>query len=551
MKEAYVPELFDKNLLDKKINIDDEDAFEMTRRLAKEEGLFVGMSSGAAMAVAVKESEAMDKGTIVVIFPDSGERYLSTDLFTVREKAPLKLFNTMTRIKEPFEPIRTGKVGMYSCGPTAHARIHIGECRRFIFSDLLAGYLEFRGYEVKHIMNITDLDDKTIEGSEKEGIAIDDFTTNHINAFKKDLTALSITHAAEFPKASQHVDDMVDLARKLVTKGYAYEKLRSLYFDISHFQNYGKLSNVDINKIRLGATVDLDEYEKDNPRDFTLFKRAKLSELKRGIYTKTDWGNVRPSWHIQCAAISMKYLGESFDIHTSSRELIFPHHENEIAISTAASGKPLARYWIHCERVLVDGKKVDEKGTGPTIDNLISNGYTNREIRFWLLSTHYRKALVLSDERLLNARLSLKRIDSCIQRLQGIDNDLPCPDPYPDLDQIIYNIKNGFVTAMDDDLNISAALASLFKSIKQVNLHIKNKQIDQKGAQKILVAFREINTVLKVFEFKDMSSNPEVKRLLKERESARKEKKWGIADSIRDQLEAMGVSIHDTKFKEE
>lgn len=549
MKEAYVPELFDKNLLDKKINIEDEDAFEMTRRLAREEGLFVGMSSGAAMAVAAKEAEAMEKGTIVAIFPDSGERYLSTDLFTVREKAPLQLFNTMSRLKEPFEPIRTGKVGMYSCGPTAHARIHIGECRRFIFSDLLAGYLEFRGYKVKHIMNITDLDDKTIEGSEREGVALDDFTNNHIETFKKDLTALSIKHAAEFPRASQHVDDMVNLARKLVAKGYAYEKLRSLYFDISHFQDYGKLSNIDINKIRLGATVDLDEYEKDNPRDFTLFKRAKLSELKRGIYAKTDWGNVRPSWHIQCAAISMKYLGECFDIHTSSRELIFPHHENEIAISQAASGKPLARYWIHCERVLVDGKKVNEKGTGPTIDSLISNGYTNREIRFWLLSTHYRKALVLSDERLVNARLSLKRIDSCIQRLQVIDNGSPCPAPYPDTDQLIYNIKNGFITAMDDDLNISAALASLFKNVKHVNLHIKNKQIDQAGAHKILEAFREIHTVLKVFNFNDLSSDPEVKRLLKERESARKEKKWEIADAIREKLEAMGFSIHDTKSK--
>jgi len=549
MKEAYTPELFDKNRLDKKTNIDDEEAFEMTRRLAKEEGLFVGMSSGAAMVVAAQEAEAITEGTIVAIFPDSGERYLSTDLFTVREKAPIRLFNTMTRLKEPFEPLRPGKVGMYSCGPTAHARIHIGECRRFIFSDLLSGYLEFRGYAVKHIMNITDLDDKTIDGSEKEGIALEDFTNRHIEMFKNDLTTLNIKHANEFPKASHHVDDMAGLARKLVSKGYAYEKLRSLYFDISNFQDYGKLSNIDLNKIRIGATVDLDEYEKDNPRDFTLFKRAKLSELKRGIYTKTDWGNVRPSWHIQCAAISMKYLGDSFDIHTSSRELIFPHHENEIAIAQAASGKPLARYWIHCERVLVDGKKVDEKGTGTTIDDLVSAGYTNREIRFWLLSTHYRKALVLSDKRLLNARLSLKRIDSCIQRLQGIDNSSSCPDPFPDPDQLVYNIKNGFVAAMDDDLNISAALASLFKNIRHINLLIKNKQINQAGAEKVLDVFRETDSVLRIFVFNDMLSDPEIKQLLKERESARKEKKWEIADKIRDQLEAIGISIHDTKLQ--
>jgi cysteinyl-tRNA synthetase len=243
----------------------------------------------------------------------------------------------------------------------------------------------------------------------------------------------------------------------------------------------------------------------------------------------------------------MKYLGDSFDIHTSSRELIFPHHENEIAISKAVSGKPLARYWIHCERVLVDGKKVDEKGRGPTIDNLTENGYTHREIRFWLLSTHYRKALVLSDERLMNARLSLKRIDSCIRRLQGIRHDSPPPEPYPDINQLVYNIKNGFITAMDDDLNISAGLASLFKNIKDVNLYIKNKQIDHPGAQKILDAFREMNTVLKVFDFNDMSSNPEIARLIKERDAARKEQKWDVADAIRDQLEAMGISVHDTK----
>jgi len=465
MREAYCPEIYDKNRLDKKVNIEDEDAFEITRRLAKEEGLFVGMSSGAAMAIAMKEAAALDKGTIVVMFPDGGERYLSTTVFAVREKVELKLFNTLSRAKEQFEPIAPGKVSMYSCGPTAHARMHVGECRRFVFSDLLSRYLEFRGYSVNHIMNITDIDDKTIDGSEKADQALSEFTSKHIESFESDLTALRIKPASNYPKASEHIDDMVTMSEKLVKKGHAYEKLRSLYFDISRSPEYGKLSGVDIDKIKLGATVDLDEYEKANPRDFTLLKRSKLSELKRGIYTKTDWGNVRPSWHLQCVAMAMKYLGETYDIHTSGRELVFPHHENEIAIASAITGKPLAKYWIHCDRVLVEGKKVDEKGAGLTLSDLSDMGYSGREARYWLISSHYRKPVIFSIDRLEEGRNSLKRLSACIRSLLHVKKG----EPYPELDQLIYDIKNGFINAMDDDLNISEAMASTFKAVRRVN----------------------------------------------------------------------------------
>ncbi len=541
MKEAYRPEIFEKTRLDKKINIEDEPAFEMARRLALEEGLFVGMSSGAAMSIAVAEAEAMSEGTLVVILPDSGERYLSTSLFTIRDKVELKLFNTMSRKKELFEPLVPGKVSMYSCGLTAHARIHLGECRRFVFSDLLRRYLDYRGFDVTHVMNITDLDDKTIAGSEKAGMELGDFTNQYIDTFKQDLKHLGIKSAEDYPKASDHTGDMVSVTEKLIKSGAAYEKLRSIYFNISRHETYGLLSNIDINKIRLGATVDLDEYEKENPRDFTLLKRSKLSELRRGIFVKTEWGNVRPSWHLQCATMSMKCLGESYDIHTAGRELAFPHHENGIAIAGALTGKPMARYWIHCDRVLVDGKKVDETGRGLTIQDLMGMGFNGREIRCWLISSHYRKSIEFDQHKLENARNSLKRMDSCVARLY----ELPQGPAYPELDQLLYDIRYGFTDAMDDDLNISAAMAAVFTNIKRINRLISEKQINASDAAKIIDVFRQIDTVLNLFEFEEQTLSNDIQDLLKKREKARKERNWELADQIRDILISRGISVRD------
>ena len=439
MKEAYCPEIFEKQRLDKKVNIDDEEAFDMTRRLAKEEGLLVGMSSGAAMFVALKEAQKMSGGTVVVILPDGGERYLSTSLFAVPDDVGLKLFNTLTNRKEPYKPIRPRNVSIYSYGPTAHARMHIGEMRRYVFADQLCRYLKFRGFRVQHIMSIADLDDKTILASEKAGQELASFTKSQIEQLDQDLSVLNVQTAERYPRASEHVEDMVTLSHKLVNKGLAYEKLRSLYFDISRFSNYGQLSGIDINKIRLGATVDLDEYEKENPRDFTLFKRSKLSELKRGIFTKTEWGNVRPSWHIQCAAMSMKYLGDSYDIYASSRELLFPHHENVNAIAAGLTGRPLARFWVHCDRILIDGKKVNENDSAITLEDLSRMGYSGRLIRYWLFSTHYRKPITFSADRLKDAQHALRRIDQCMNTLQQIKNGQPYIPPHwsPNLKSLI------------------------------------------------------------------------------------------------------------------
>ena len=541
MKEAYCPEIFEKERLDQKLNVADEDAYEMARRLAREEGIFVGMSSGAAMVAACRVAVKMAAGTLVVLFPDNGERYLSTSLFAVREAVTLKLFNSLSRKKEVFEPRTPGKVNVYSCGPTAHTRIHLGELRRIVFADLLCRYLENRGYAVNHLTDINDLDDKAIRGSEEADVDLKEFTEANISQFKEDLSVLGLLPASFYAQASEHVDDMVVLAEQLVKKGVAYEKLRSLYFDISRLEDYGRLSGIDINKIKVGATVDLDDYEKQNPRDFTLFKRSKLSELKRGIFTKTPWGSVRPSWHIKSVAMSMKYLGECFDIHTSSRELVFPHHENENAIAVAITGKPLAKFWVHCDRVLIDGKKLDERSAGLTIADLMNMGYSGRVIRFWLLSSHYRKPISFSKERLDDAKRALERLDRCVYNLRCVKQGRP----YPELEQLLYDLKNGFTSAMDDDLNISAALATIFTIVKKVNSLILKKQLHPEGALKMVEGFHSVDTVLNLFNFFDDYADPKIQRLLSQRDKARAEKNWDLADKLREELSSRGVIVQD------
>ncbi|MBW1795325.1 MAG: cysteine--tRNA ligase [Deltaproteobacteria bacterium] len=544
VRESYRPEIYEKVRLDKKVNIDDEAAFEMTRRLAREEGIFAGMSAGAAMAVAQEEVRSMSEGVVVVIFPDGGERYLSTPLFAIREETNLKFYNTLTRVKEPFVPLRPGRVSIYSCGPTVYDRMHVGECRRFVLADLVRRHLEYKKYAVTHIVNISDLNDKTIHGSQEAGMPLKPFTDKYLQAFMEDMEILGIKPATQYPRASEHVEDMVALTRRLVEKGFAYEKLRSVYFDISRFPDYGKLSGINLDKIKLGSTVDLDEYEKDNPRDFTLLKRARLSELKRGIYTKTEWGQVRPSWHIESAAMAMKYLGEAFDIYTSSRDLVFPHHENEIAVSGALTGKPLARYWIQSELVLSEGKKADRDAAIPYIRNLLDRGYSGRLIRCWLLSNHYRKPLNLSFEALDQAGRAIRRLDECVRLLNSVEDGRP----YPDLDQLLYDIKTGFTDAMDDDLNVSSAMATIFHIVRKINRLIMNKELDQAGTRRIIDAFKRVDAVLNIFDFEQQPQDAQVKKLILEREEARRRRDWKLADQIRERLSAMGVEVKDEKI---
>jgi len=543
MKESYQPEIFDRNLLDGIVHVEDADAFEMTRRLAKEEGIFAGMSSGAAMAAALKIAGEIEEGFLVVILPDGGERYLSTPLFMDRKKTGIYLFNTMTRQKDAFIPINENTVSMYSCGPTVSRFIGLGDCRRYVVADLLRRYLEFKDFTVTHVMNITDLDDRTIQGAEAAGEDIKAFTEKYSREFLNDMDALKIKRAARYPLVSQHVGEMIEVTEKLIQKGFAYERLRSVYFDISRFQGYGKLSRVDLDKMRIGKTVDLDQYEKDNPRDFTLLKRSRLHELKRGIFFPTRWGNVRPSWHIACAAMAMKAFGETFDIQTGSTDLVFPHHENDLAISEALTGKPLAHCWIHNELVKEKNHPEMPQEKALTLRDVFNRGYTGREVRFWLVSMHYRKAMDFSWSKLDVAKKTVSRFDRFVDKLRACQKG----PVMGEIDQLIYDLKQKFIGAMDDDLNISQALAALFDFIHSINRTMDSQGLDLSDRAKIEDVLSGLNSVLMIMDLTEAESSRQLEELIRERAYARQKEDWARADHLRSELKRLGVELTDTK----
>jgi cysteinyl-tRNA synthetase len=548
MKESYRPGIFDKSLPGKIVNVNDEDAFRMARLLARKEGLLVGMSSGAAVFCSLELAAELSDGLIVTIVPDGGERYLSTPLFTrkntvAQKKSDLCFFNTLTKKKEAFQPQKEKKVTFYTCGPTAYEPTNLSLCRRFVVSDLITRCLEHKGYEVNSCMNFTDLDDNTIEGANTAGKSLADFTSKYIDGFMKDIDSLNVKRATHYPRASDHVADMIEISHELLHKGYAYEKHGSIYFDISKFKSYGRLSGIDLGKIQLGKTVDLDNYEKDNPRDFTLLKRSTLAELKKGIFYETDWGNVRPGWHIECSAMSTRYLGETMDVHTASRDLIFPHHENEIAIAEALTGKPLAKYWLHSELLLVDGKKMSQDaGNVVTLNDVVLRGFTPRDVRFMLLSVHYRKPLNFSFRRLVNVRTALRRIDEFTCKLLC----LPPGKPHPEVAAYVSAMEEQFFAAMDDDLNVSKGMGAVYTFVKRVNpiLHVNHLDGDQK--KYILESLGKINEILQIFRLKGCPLAPGVNAIIQRREEARQGKDWKAADEARDELIRQGIQIIDT-----
>jgi cysteinyl-tRNA synthetase len=543
MKESYAPGIFKPEELHAIVHVDDDPAYEAARRLAREEGIFVGMSAGAAMKVALDEARTLGKGTVVALLPDGGERYLSTSLFvsdTVPE--PLRFYNTLPGRIEQLEPVSPGKVTIYSCGPSLDGPPDLGLCRRVVFSDVLRRYLDYRGYQVKHAMNLGDIDDRTVRECLKSGENLQKFTARWEKVFFESLDTLSVKRAHHYPKASQHVNDMVAQTRSLLEKGLAYEKLRSVYFKINSFPNYGKLSGIEPKRMRRDSSTTYDYYEKDNPGDFALFKRPTLAELKAGIFWPTPWGNARPGWHVECACMAVGCLGQPFDIHTASTDLTFPHGDNEIAIACGLQDKPLARLWMHCEVVMADGKKVSRAaGNDLTLEQLMEQGFDGPTVRYWLLATHYRTVLNYSEGELKRAANCVSRLNEFVARLgqhtTGRTN--------PELDQALFATRAGWQNAMDNDLNLPKAIGRLFAFIRHVNRLLGSGDLDGDQARAVLDFMRQANKVLDVIDFQRAEPDQQVASLIEARNDARRIKDFQKADVLREKLQSMGIQITD------
>ena len=452
----------------------------------------------------------------------------------------IKFYNTLTKKKEEFMPIEDKIVKMYTCGPTVYDFAHIGNFRAYIFEDLLHRYLEFRGYKVIRVMNITDVDDKTIDGAKKEGISLKEYTDRYLKYFLEDMETLRIKKPDYLPRATEHIKEMVEIIKKLIEKGYAYRKNGSIYYDISKFPDYGKLSGIELKNIKPGARVETDEYTKDDVRDFALWKEGK----EEGVWWETEVGKGRPGWHIECSAMSMKYLGETFDIHTGGVDNIFPHHENEIAQSEAATGKKFVNYWLHCAHLLVNNEKMSKsKGNFYTLRDLLQKGYNPVAIRYLLLTTHYRDPLNFTEK-------SLKAAENTIRNYNGFYSSLSFfkEGKGEDIEKEIEKAKNGFIENLDDDLNISPALASIFNLIKFANKRISEGKFGEKEAEKVKKFLEEVDYVLCILEKKDEKIPEEYLELIKEREKARKEKNYKRADEIREYLKNKGIILEDTPY---
>ncbi len=546
MKESYPPGIYDRKLPHAVVNVDDEEAYELARRLAREEGIFVGMSSGAALAGALRVAREIEQGLIVVIFPDGGERYLSTPLWVFPappRREDFRITNTLTGKKEVFEPLEAGKVRIYTCGPTLNRRPHLGLYRRMLTADVLRRWLEARGFEVTHVVNLTDFDDKTLAAAEASGRPLRELTEELAREFFEDLAFLRIKPATHYPRVSEHLEDMLALTRRLLEKGLAYEKYSSVYFDVSKLPDYGRLSGVDPAGLKPGATVDLDEYEKDAPADFTLFKRVTIQELKQGYFVDTEWGKVRPGWHIQCAALAFKYLGETFDIHTSGTDLLFPHHENERAIAKALTGQELCRYWLHSALVLVEGRKMSvSAGNEVTLADLRRAGFSGREIRFFLLRTHYRKPLNFSWQALSEARKALSNLILFCALLRTA----PEGPPSGEAEEALRALTEGFEAAMNDDLNVPQVLAELFRFSRRWYPLVVERGLPPTLREEALSTLENVNRILEVLVFPEEARDEEVARILAEREAARKTGAYEKADRLREELRRQGYLVVDT-----
>lgn len=450
----------------------------------------------------------------------------------------MKLYNTLTGKKEEFVPIKEGHVKMYSCGPTVYDYFHIGNARPFIIFDTLRRYFEYRGYNVAFVQNFTDVDDKLIRRAEEEGTTVFDVAEKYIMEYFKDAEALGIEKATHHPRATENIDAIISLIKTLLDKGYAYEVDGDVYFAAKKFSEYGKLSHQPLDELEAGARVDVDERKKD-PMDFALWKKRK-SETE--IAWESPWGMGRPGWHIECSAMANRFLGETIDIHSGGRDLIFPHHENEIAQSEAANGKPFANYWLHNGYINIDNVKMSKSlGNFFTVRD-ITKKFDYEVIRFFMLSSHYRSPINFSALLMDAAKAGLERIYNCKTRL----SETVSPKN-PDSDEAVKEFKKKFIAAMDDDINTADAIAVLFEVVRHANTLIR-EGTNKEGMGACLGLINEIGGVLNILKKeKDTSIDPEIERLIAQRQEARKNKNYALADEIRKKLGEMGIELKDTK----
>jgi cysteinyl-tRNA synthetase len=458
--------------------------------------------------------------------------------------ANIHLFNTLTRRKETLKPIDEGKVRMYTCGPTVYDYAHIGNFRAFVFEDLLKRWLEYHGLKVIHVMNLTDVDDKTIRGSQKQQTPLKQYTDFYAEAFFEDVTALKIEPADFYPRATEHISEMVALINRLTARGYAYTgEDGSIYYAISKFKDYGKLSKIKVAQLKAGARVKVDEYAKEEAQDFALWKAWTLDD--GDVFWETELGKGRPGWHIECSAMSMRYLGETFDVHCGGVDNMFPHHENEIAQSEAATGRKFVNYWLHNEHLLVEGKRMAKRlGNFYTLRDLLKMGYNPVVIRYLLLSTHYRQQFNFTFEGLDAAKGAIERLRNFVRRLQDADGR----GSEGKTAELMREVQCGFGDAMDDDLNISVALAALFDFVRDVNNLLDADVVSGDEAKRVCELIAGFDKVLGVVgEVEAEAALPrEAELLIKRREEARKSKDWKTADALRQQLRTMGVVVEDT-----
>ncbi|MBR7127096.1 MAG: cysteine--tRNA ligase [Lentisphaeria bacterium] len=456
----------------------------------------------------------------------------------------IKFFNTLSRKVEEFKALDNSNVRMYTCGPTVYNYAHIGNFRAYMFEDLLRRVLQYGNYKVTQVMNLTDVDDKTIRDSRKNNMKLQDFTRIYKDAFFEDLKKLNIESAEVYPAATEHIKEMIDLVQTLMDKGFAYQaEDKSIYFSIDKFPEYGKLARIDRENQRAGVRISTDEYAKDSVADFALWKA--WDENDGDVFWESPWGKGRPGWHIECSAMAMKYLGKTFDIHTGGVDNMFPHHEDEIAQSECANNCKYVNYWLHCAHLMMNGEKMSKSlGNFFTLRDLIEKGYTGREIRYVLMGAHYRKQLNFTFDALAQAKSSLRYFDELSIRLKEVCNDRA---------ELLNNdffaaFEEEFEKAISDDLNIAGALAVIFKMGSEANKLLDNNNLHKSDADKFLALFRKFDRIfgfLNVDEAKKDEIPAEIVALAEARVQAKLNKDYAEADRIREEIKAAGYTIED------